>query len=351
MELLNMMRGRGHGRQRPGLLLLGLLGFCVCVLPAAAYADVFELKDGRTVTGTVLYESDTFLSVRTTSGEIVTVERAEIVEQRKKQDKYQEYLTRKKKVASDDIPGHLALADWCLTKELFEESLLHLRKVLSVDPHHAQAREKLGYVKIKGDWYIEGSPEAAAARVAKKTEKVIAPPIELPDDYVEKRRKKHKKKPRTSGGSYGSGPRVFVQTKERVSGDTPEFSVATYEINSFLRTLDKPFSSTTSKESADFVVKISINVSFLRTHMFYGRIPISHIFNCSGSMTMKDKSTGRTVARITNLQLPFSMSARRDKKSVAEAGYHWMVGNLMNRVSKLSYFKKRGAKEIEEPNW
>lgn len=326
---------------------------CLLALPTLSFGDVFELKDGRTVTGTVLYESDTFLSVRTESGEIITVERVQIVEHRKQEDKYADYLSRKGKVRDDDVAGHLSLADWCITKDLFEESLFHLRKILAVDPNHEDARKKLGYVRIRGDWYVEGSPEAAAARVAKeKKKKVVAPPIELPDDFVEKRKKRRRgSRGESSATSVAGAPRVFIAAKEQVHGETPDFSVATYEMNSFLRGLEQPFGSASKKEDADFSVKISIRVTFQRTHMFYGRIPISHIFDCSASLTMKEKATGRTVARITNLQLPFSMSARRDKANVAEAGYHWMVANLMNRISKLSYFKKRGAEEIAEPSW
>ena len=133
-------------------------------------------------------------------------------------------------------------------------------------------------------------------------------------------------------------------------GDKPEFSVANYEMQAFLRSLDQPIAKTTNKESAKYTVKMTVNVSFQRTHMFYGRIPITHIFDCRVSMVMKDKSTGRVVAR-SNLSMPFSMSAKRPKKNVAEAGYHWIVANMMHRVSKLSFFKKRGAEVVPEPSW
>jgi hypothetical protein len=51
---------------------------------------------------------------------------------------------------SDDAEGHYQLARWCLSNRLDPLGRMHLRRAISINPDHAEARAILGYVKPRG---------------------------------------------------------------------------------------------------------------------------------------------------------------------------------------------------------
>jgi hypothetical protein len=55
----------------------------------------------------------------------------------------------------DDVPGHWALAQWCLTHGLKERRQYHLQRLLRHDPDHAPARRALGYNFVGGRWVTQ----------------------------------------------------------------------------------------------------------------------------------------------------------------------------------------------------
>jgi hypothetical protein len=68
-----------------------------------------------------------------------------------------EYEAARAKLKEKDASGHYKLGAWALSKGLTDLAEREFEHVLGIDPKHAQAREKLGYKREKGDW-IE-SPE------------------------------------------------------------------------------------------------------------------------------------------------------------------------------------------------
>ncbi|MFH1227161.1 MAG: DUF1570 domain-containing protein [Planctomycetota bacterium] len=62
---------------------------------------------------------------------------------------YEEKLSQLK---PGDIDGNFKLGLWCLQNKLTEQANSQFEKVLSLNPDHAGAREKLGYVKADGQW-------------------------------------------------------------------------------------------------------------------------------------------------------------------------------------------------------
>lgn len=328
---------------------------------SSAWADLFRLRDGRRLEGTVIHETETFISIRTPEG-IVTVGRDEIEEHEKTENVYDQYLERKKKVGPHDIEAQLALGEWCILEELYKESLYHFRRVIQVDPNNEKARAKLGFVRIKGYWYIEGTPEAEAAR-SKDKDVLTAPPVEMPENYVAPKAPQQPKSGKGKDGSKsgkgktkhyvpgGRGPRVDLELSESVYGKPPKFSVASYEVGDFFRKLDEPLSlSSPGSTGGKMVLRMDIRVSFVRTHRFYGRIPISHIFTCAIKFELTDKD-GKRLANYPRLTIPFSGGARRPKEEVAQAAYHYSAQTLIHYLSTHPYFKRRGAKFVAKPDW
>ncbi|NRA95066.1 MAG: hypothetical protein HRU14_02540 [Planctomycetes bacterium] len=63
-----------------------------------------------------------------------------------------EYRVRISKVATDDVPGLLAVATWCREAKLYGEMRKVAKKVVGIRPDHAQARTLLGEMKVSGRW-------------------------------------------------------------------------------------------------------------------------------------------------------------------------------------------------------
>lgn len=66
---------------------------------------------------------------------------------------YEEQLA---KLKDDDINGLYELGVWCESKKLQAEAQSVFEKVLTLDPEHFGAREKLGYIKYKAKWIKKG---------------------------------------------------------------------------------------------------------------------------------------------------------------------------------------------------
>jgi hypothetical protein len=58
--------------------------------------------------------------------------------------------------------AHWELAEWCRSKNLEAHRLLHLQRLLELEPHHAEARKLLGYVQIQGQWMRPGDQQRSA---------------------------------------------------------------------------------------------------------------------------------------------------------------------------------------------
>lgn len=63
-----------------------------------------------------------------------------------------EYRVRLFRVATDDASGLMALATWCREAKLYGEMRKVAKKVVGVQPDHAQARMLLGEMKVSGRW-------------------------------------------------------------------------------------------------------------------------------------------------------------------------------------------------------
>lgn len=64
----------------------------------------------------------------------------------------------------DTTAGQLELADWCAAQRLVDQEQAHLNRVLQLDPDHADARARLGFQQIDGQWV--SAQEIAQAQAA-----------------------------------------------------------------------------------------------------------------------------------------------------------------------------------------
>lgn len=335
-------------------IVVGL--FLAAAWPSTAAADVFELEDGRKIEGTVVRESGSLISVKTTSGKIETFDVAQIKRRRATETKYDDYLARRKKVESVEKPttrDHLELALWCLDQKLDKESIFHFKQVLKLDPNHPEARDALGFERVKGDWYLKG-PEAEAAKRGEKTGS--SPVREVPDDYDPKALKRKitegSKEPAKHDPSRPpvSGDVMRYIVNEKVGGEKPAISASTHLIQQFVSGLDDPLTLASGDGEGEFVMKLKIDVKFERTQMFYKRVPLYHIFQGVAEVRIYEKGKEKSpIIHMPKVTCQFSASVQLDKKEAIFYAYHDTVNTVIARLSKRDFFKARGAEPRKSP--
>ncbi len=149
-----------------------------CLVVGQSTADVFVLAEGDQVEGEVVSEQDGALRIRTPAG-IFEIESDRIVERRPAPspwERYEKEQARRPKTAK----GFYDLSRWCRENGLRGEQLENLRKVIELDPGHAEARAALGYLRQDGKWVKPkkrakglSDEERESRRRAKKEEKLI----------------------------------------------------------------------------------------------------------------------------------------------------------------------------------
>ena len=128
---------------------LALLAVAIVAGPAAA--DIVHLKDGRKLEGKAEKRADGTVVLRTLHGE-ATLAGAEVRRIEPKRHLVDEHAERAAGVATDDVPGQLALANWCLEHDWRRQAEVHARHVVDVEPHHVAARTVLDHTLLDGRW-------------------------------------------------------------------------------------------------------------------------------------------------------------------------------------------------------
>jgi tetratricopeptide (TPR) repeat protein len=67
-----------------------------------------------------------------------------------------DYEEKLSKLKEDDAKGVYELGLWCESKKLTKEAQALFEKTIKLDPEHAGARGKLGYIKYKDKWIKKG---------------------------------------------------------------------------------------------------------------------------------------------------------------------------------------------------
>jgi hypothetical protein len=108
----------------------------------------------------------------------------EQVVERAKNDSDLATYVNKRKVVENNIASQFKLANWCQQKGLAEQERTHLTKVLDLEPMHAEARSRLGFTLVDGQWLsreeIQGAKQhdkltaVAMGRYSKPLESIAA---------------------------------------------------------------------------------------------------------------------------------------------------------------------------------
>jgi hypothetical protein len=115
--------------------------------------DVVKLNGGASVRGRIVYRNDDKLIVRT-GGRERTIAMKDVASFESVADSMEEYLERSRKLAVDDVAGHLDLASFCTDKKLSKQMAVEALHVLRVDPKNEQAHTMLGHRRSEGTWYV-----------------------------------------------------------------------------------------------------------------------------------------------------------------------------------------------------
>lgn len=126
-------------------------------LMSAAPADVVRLKNGTRLEGKVA-ERPGEIEVETADGARVTVSRSQVQRIEKRALPRDLYQQRAARVGANDTQGRYELGLWCLQNGLAADATAAFRRVIELNPEHADARAALGYERVGNAW-IKGKWE------------------------------------------------------------------------------------------------------------------------------------------------------------------------------------------------
>ncbi len=131
---------------------------CVfCALPVLLRADVVTLKNGGEVRGQIQRNPRSTgverrdVIVKTLSGSLVTIDRAEVESIQRRRLVVEEYETLRRS-APDTVDGQWELAQWCRDRRLLSRRRDHLERIVELNPQHEEARRGLGHQQYDGQW-------------------------------------------------------------------------------------------------------------------------------------------------------------------------------------------------------
>jgi hypothetical protein len=135
-----------------GYRWLALPIVALAALPARA--DVFLLTTGGRIEGQWLNQDEQppkeYL-VLTASGLKASLQLTQVREVIRQSPLELEYA-RRAAAGPDTEDGQWELAEWCREQSLFDQRKTHLRRLIELDPDHAQARRLLGFQFLDGQW-------------------------------------------------------------------------------------------------------------------------------------------------------------------------------------------------------
>lgn len=131
-------------------VLMGLLA----VAGGSARGEVLELKNGGHIEGKLLNPKESPRQkyvLEVSGGGRVTFDKSQVREVVRQNEAKEEY-EKKRHTSADNVEGQMELAVWCREHHLNAERDRHLKRVLELDPEHAQAHLMLNHVRVGGVW-------------------------------------------------------------------------------------------------------------------------------------------------------------------------------------------------------
>ena len=128
------------------------LVFFASVFSWSARADLFYLKSGGQVTGTVIQRGENGeVVVQSNLGAKVTLSRRQISKV-VSQDDFDQQYAKKSREMPDTAEAHRELAAWCKKNRQGGLTNYHLKRLIELDPTDEAARLSLGYQQLGGRW-------------------------------------------------------------------------------------------------------------------------------------------------------------------------------------------------------
>ena len=132
--------------------------FAVLLLLALpASAEVFVLAGGGRVSGELLNPTEVPRKqyvVQTADGAKITLDAPQVRKVLHPRPDEAEY-ERIAPTYSDTATAQWELAEWCREHRLTSQRVVHLRRVVEIEPNHVRARRALGYNQVDGQWVTQ----------------------------------------------------------------------------------------------------------------------------------------------------------------------------------------------------
>jgi len=115
----------------------------VVLAARAGRADVVRLKNGNTIEGKIVEETDREIRLTTSGDGVMLVLRSQVASITRSEAPFEAYARRAAKLSDEDAAGHYALARYCLEHKLEEQAIVELRRALAAQPDHLAAKTTL----------------------------------------------------------------------------------------------------------------------------------------------------------------------------------------------------------------
>ena len=133
------------------------------LLAGAATGEVIYTVDGKEWNGKIVAEDERTVTIEVYGNRLVIprkqIERIELSPE-------EELVKQAAKLTYDDGEAHYQLGLWCEQKGLARQAREFLLRTIQIDPGHVEARRRLGYERIDGEWMTRA--DAKALRDARK---------------------------------------------------------------------------------------------------------------------------------------------------------------------------------------
>lgn len=147
-----------------------------------AHADVLSTSDGRTYDGTIVKEDDSHVWIKCVPGRVFKVALSDVSERKEESpsglDRYLELKGRTSKEANSTEAWwnyYAFLADQAelspdekAQKAILKDAEKAMKKLLKLDPDHAQGREANGEVQYEGQWIKAADLERKKAEIERR---------------------------------------------------------------------------------------------------------------------------------------------------------------------------------------
>jgi hypothetical protein len=162
--------------------ILAPLAVLLMLAPIAS-ADVFVLSGGGQVKGELLNREQSPRKqyvIQTVEGVKVTLDASQVKRVVRSRPGEAEY-DRIAPTYPDTAAAQWELAEWCRKNKLTTQRQVHLRRVIELDPHHAQARSALGYKQVSGEWVTYDERMIKSGHVKVNGKWLLPQEVELAD--------------------------------------------------------------------------------------------------------------------------------------------------------------------------